>query len=416
MAADAAAQRSGVRLGIADLDANSPFGQLEASLPGRGRFVQKQADDLTSALNATKDVPSKSGLSTESRVLPGENLRQGYDDAAQETYDAARNKFQAVDDYASANKLRPPIPQQTYQALKSAANLTDDRGNQLVFDLIKDYKPQEAGWMQAIAGSPQQWVLKGAPITTMSDMRVAVNMALRKLDPAMSRDPTQANIRFLREKLLDIKSAIDGDLENWGTINSKNQPAVDLLNNANQFYRDVVVPDVINNKVVRKATKGPIGSNPRGYQTANQFYSDVVNNPELTDRIAPSMGSQQQDLLSTLRTANDARKTMLTGEVPAQSGMNRMVGALGTALGHPMTAVEVALSHIPGLGDAASTQLAKRLYFSRNVLGGPDVRGGLGTFQDLSQAPLAGRAAWGAGQYPRTELDDWANGKIGQRP
>lgn len=394
MATDAAAKRVGVDLSVGDLDPNSPLGKMDLSLPGRAKRVEEQAGQLRTALDAKRDVPSKSGNSTEERVLPGENLRQGIKDASDELYSVARDKYQAVDDFANANKLRPVIPRETYKALQGISQLTDAKGNNPVFDLIRTYAPKETGWMEGIAAAPIQHISYGAPLVGMSDMRMAINKALRKLDRPMSADPTNATVMEQYKKLIALKNSIDNDIDNWGTINARNKPAVEKLNAANQFYREVMVPDVINNKVVGKSGKGPIGTNPRGYSTAHQFYTDVVNNPELLGRVKGSMSPSAQDLTTAFTSANDARGALLSGRVnPDQASLLR---AGATALGHPGAAAATALSHIPGISDLVTTQLVKKLHFGKN---------------QFENSPL-GRIAYGLAADPRMETEDYLNHKL----
>lgn len=395
MALNDNAKRLGVDLRIADLDPGSSFGKVERSFPGAEGKVRTQASQLENALNSKKDVPSSTGRSTEERVLPGENLRQGFKDASDQLYKANQEKWNDLDKYVVTNKLRPVVPTDTHASLQSIGNdmtQTTSKGaykSNPIFDLIEDKDPEAAKWIKAIAVNPRQNTWKGIPFGSLSQMRIAINKAYGAADRALASNPTDAEKREIKKGLNSLRNSIDSDMDNWSQANGKNKEAMGLWKDANDFYRERIVPDVINNRIVNKASKAPIGMNQRGYGEAQQMYRDVIAHPELIDRIRPEMLPGQRDLLDTFRTAEDARNMLTTGKAPEQSKFN-IATLLRAIAGHPIDSAASVLGNMPGVRELATSRAMKKLHFGKNLSEG--------------ESPLA-RMIQGASAYPRNEVE-----------
>lgn len=409
----------GVDLRISDLDPGSTFGRIERNFPGAGGFVDKQAGQLRNALDTTKDVPSLSGNSTEERVLPGENLRQGYQDASDQLYNANKARWGSLDQYVVDNNLRPVLPQSTFQTFESVGKemtpvKTDTTGQPVldsngdpqylplknpVFSRIDRYDPQAAEWARAIAGSKPQWVSKGIPFSSLNDLRIAVGKAIGRaqVDASVPNAPDEA-VQSLKA-LNGMYKGINQDLESWGTNNAGNAQAKQMFDDAVGFYRDRIVPDVINNPLVAKATRGPIGMNRRGFTTADDMFGAILNKPELTDRVKPYMLPAQQDLVDTFRTAADARNKMM-GVRPPPDDTPGIMGLLKTAVGHPIDSIMSMMANLPGLHDVSASGPAKAYHF------GTDVTQGQGALPRLMQAGSA---------YPRREAAGYEDSMLRPR-
>lgn len=382
---DAAQKDLGVHLRVADLDPNSAMGVMERGLPGRGADIRSQAAALRPHVDATVEVPSLSGRSYTTRNAPGEGLRLGVVEAADNLRHIATGKWTTLDDYVTTNGLTPIALGKTSLASR---NVSDN-----ALDLVGDYNPQVASWLGGLRGMPAQQI-GHIPFAPMNEMRMAIGKAVGKVSrdfeklPATS--PERAAARTVREELNNLYRLINTDLEAWGTKNVKNTEAFSLFKNANDFYRDRIVPDIINNPVVSKAAKGVVaGGNPKGFKDSADIINSVVRHPEVVDRLRDSMSPKTSTLVDTLRSAEDARSFMSTGNLPSSD--LKVLGSLaGTMLGHPVTAIGELASRIPGLKALSQSRPVAGLHFAK----------------DLTEGSPLGRAAYGLAQYPREQLQD----------
>ena len=380
---DAAERELGMNMRIADLDPNSTVGRLQRTLPGGQDDIVAQGEALRRATDATVDVPSAIGLSTQTRNIPGEGLRQEIGAAADALKQAAAAKWAALDNFVSTSGVKPIIIQNSHQAAQHASPET--------ISLVEDYAPQGAAWLAGLRGTTMKQALQNpVAFEHVNELRMAVGKALGKAGRDFERaSPSEkAMARRVREQLSSLYKSINDDMTNWGGRNAKNKEAMDLFHNANDFYRERVVPDIIGNPVVGKAQKGQVaGTNPKAFQDSKGVADAVVNRPEMVDRVMDFSSPKARALIDSLRAADDARKYMLTGDLP-KTDMASMGALSGLALGHPLATLTAAASRIPGLHQMANSRAVQGYHFAK----------------DLTKDTLAGRAAFGGAQLPAEYL------------
>lgn len=407
----------GIDLRIADLDPTSAFGMMEARLPGAGRAVQKQAAQLAAATSASRNIPSKTGRSFETRTVGGDKLRSAVVDAADDLMKAGSARWTALDDYVVANKLRPVVPDQTFRKLEQVAQDLTPRtakgvwqpNKNPVFQRIADENAEAAQWVKQIAGSSYQDVAKGVPFSSLNDIRVAIGKAYGKAqrDYARSSDKP-VDLRAVRDELAELYGKLNDDVASWGTINAKHAEGKALFDDAVGFWRDRIVPDVINNPLVGKSKKGFAGRDPRGFQTPEEIYRTFGNNQALIERLRDGMTPENAAMLDVFAAAEDARRALATGALP-QSGWSSVAGLLPVATGHPLAALGTMATHLPGSADLASRPMVKSLHFARDLTRGAPPSA-------LPSLDLVPRAAWGAAQYPTTQAEDWERELLAMPP
>ncbi len=395
LALDAAASRLGVtpKLTVGQLDPTSPSGVVERNLPGYGQRVQQQADSLQGSLDGVRTVPDPAG-GTAQQVVPGGKLAEAAQEAIKARQFQAKQMYSEVDQFAQANGLSPIDPNYTINTLGALnKQLTpagkSPTGNNLAFNLLDHYDPDAFTWLKK-AGSPKAARTNGVSMAEYHDARVAVGKAISSLDrvPPANRTADQMDAY---KGLLDLKTALDSDVERWAKQNAKNTEALGLYNRAKDFY-STTVADATMNPLARKFM-----SKSRGFQSPEEMYNAVLNpnNATHVDRMLPTASSEGTDLISTFRGLPDVGRTVARREAPEARGAKGALTALGAAMGHPVSALaEVA----PGLRWLSSQRPAKRVYFAANPMEG-----------------AGGKGLAAAAQWPATEIEDWAQGRTGTR-
>jgi len=377
MELEASAQRLGLpRTTIGQLDPLAP-----EALRAHPELAIAQGRALEQRMAGARQVPNPAGGTME-QVVPGGRLKQGMEDAINVRKQQARDMYSAVDDFANTQGLAPITPNYTVNVLASANKLTpagkQPTGNNIVYNLLDTYDPDAFMWLKA-AGTPKNAKAQGMSMTQYHDARVAVGRALNSLDRKNPADLTADQIDAKRI-LVDLKKALDNDVERWAKTNAQNAEAVGLYNRAKDFYATTAA-EATGNPLARKIT-----SKTRGFQSPEQMYNAVVNpaNRSLVERLLPTASRETSDILNVMQNLPDVGAVVARGSVPT-GGASRELGALARgAVGHPGLA---ALEMAPGLRWLSSTTPAKRAYFGK--------------------APES-RALAPAVQYPAGGLETWA--------
>lgn len=386
-----AAKRLGIRRNVGGLDPSSSANAFETNLPGYARTVEDQTKAFSDAARVVKDIPSKSGRSFESRTLEGEKVRQAIQDAGENLKGVGDSLWGDLDNYITQNNI-PGVVAATSQSkvgdiIQKYTPITR-RGMQIdknpVLQRISEYDPEASQLLTQFVANP-----KSAPVMPFSDLhkiQAAVGRALGRAEKDAGAPGASMSDRQVRTELKKLYGSLMSDVDSWGT---KNPQAQDMFNEARTFWRDVVVPGTMTNKVFNKASKGVYGMNPRGYLEPKQLYSDVVGNPRAMQDLYPYMGQEGRDFIDTLSTMPDVARALSTNTPhPPAPGMGTLTTAAGMLVGSPLQLAKGALSHAPGFERLASSDAAKRFYFARDV---------------LENTP-AGHVAWGLSQYPQERL------------
>lgn len=403
-----AAERLGLpKTTLGQLYPNSPIASIEKALPGYPERVAGQSRALREALDKPLVVPEGE--------IP--NVGGAYVDelanAANTRMALGTDKYKAVDQFISANGLRPVTPDYTSRIIASRG----DKGYEVASDLLNRYGFNTTAFdglkSNQIAQNPLNF-------EDLHSMRVAVNKALntvnRGIDNAeRSGISIPSENRAAQNYLRQFKSAIDKDSESWASQHAGNKDALDLYKDATKYYREVIAPTVLDNPIARKAT-----SSTRGFKTGQEGLSAATSSAgiPMVDRLYPTMTRRGQDMTDVLRNLSDVRSTALSrdGLVPeTRSGIGQVLRAV---TGHPVTALETVAGRIPGLRGLSESKLATRLLGARDLLSGESPTT-LPPLQALSQNGLRGllgrelprqgalpRAAWVAGQYPQQALEE----------
>jgi len=397
---DAAARRMGLPpLSVGQLDPASAAATIERGLSGYPASVKAQADALAERMALTRQVPAAVGSGTEAQVIPGGALMKDMSEAAKKVMSQGSEKYKAVDQWVADQGLTGVAPQETYNALKSIqTKLTPKGGTPLdnpAFNLIDNYNPQAMDWIRngiKSGQSVQQIVQNGIPLSAYHEMRVAAGKALNSLMRAPSHQLT-AEMSTTRRELADLIKSLDADAEKWALKNKDNKEAMDLYNNAKEYYAKVVAPTAIENPVARKLTTR---RNP--YQSADQLYSELLapTKQEFVDRLLPTMTPEGRDALNLFRNVPELGRAVLNREAPKVSEKGGL-SSLWAAARNPATA---AGEMTPGLAWLGKTRPGKRLYFAEDT---------------LRPGTLAGGLATGTAQYPQGEMSSAVQRKLNLR-
>lgn len=387
---DEAAKRLGVKRNVGSLDQSSGLNAFESNLPGYAKTVEGQVKAFTDAGKVVKDIPSKSGKSFESRSLEGENVRSAIQEAGENLKGVGTSLWNDLDSYIVQNNLpavSAKLSQSKVNDIIQKYTPIGRKGLQLdknpILQRIEEYDPDAAHLLTQFMANP-----KTAPQIPFSDLhkvQSAVGRAMGRAEKDASAPGASIQDRKTRTELKNLYGSLMSDVDSWGT---KNPKAQEMFDEARTFWRDVVVPGTMTNKVYNKASRGIYGMNPRGYMEPKQLYSEVVGNPRAMQDLYPYMPQQGRDLVDTLSTMPDVARSLISGNPhPAAPGMGTMTTMAGMLIGSPLQLAKGAISHLPGAQRIAQSGAAKRAYFAKNV---------------LERTP-AGQVAWGAAQYPQEQ-------------
>lgn len=406
LATKAAAERLGLpATSLGQLYQHSSLGTLERTAPGMGHSerVGGQADALRTAL----DRP----LHTPEGAVP--NVGGAY---VEEIAQAAKNrlalgseKYDLVDKAVVDNGLQPLSLMYTARVATNTKNPGYDKAADLLSDYGFDIRLMQGFPASHFANQP-------ATFAQMHQTRIATNKALNRINQDIARggpsDTTEA--RQAQKYLRDMKTALDNDAERWGTQNKGNEDALSLYKDATQYYKDVVAPTVLDNRIARKAL-----SPYRGFETGRQGLAAATSEAgiPLVQRLEPTMSPSGMDMTQVLRNLPDVRKVVLSQDatVPQQSGA--LSQAAKAALGHPLTVAEAVATRLPGLRQLSESNLAARLYGAENAFEGVAPAGLRGSLRERF-APRQGvlpRVAYAGAQYPQDEADRKVRQLLGAR-
>jgi len=403
MALDEAATRLGINRSIASLDPSSSSAAIERILPQYARTVEGQSKAFSEAARQTRDIPSKTGRSFESRVLEGEKLRQSIEEAGQNLTNVGASLWKDLDDYIVQNGL-PPVTAKNSQRIVNdiIQNYTPitKKGMQLdknpVVQRVAEYDPDAAQMLVQFLSSGSK--APQLPFSELHKVQTAVGKAMGRAEKDASAPGAALIDRQARTELKNLYGSLMSDVDQWGT---KNPTAQKMYDDARNFWREAVVPGVLTNKVVSKASKGVYGANPRGYSEPSQLYSDVVSNPRAMQDLYPYMSQPGRDLTDTLSTMRDVARSLIGNKPhPSAPGMGLVTTLAGSAIGSPLQLMKLGITHLPGGRLFTESKPAKRLHFARDV---------------LEDSPL-GKVGYGMLQKPQGDLegsihDLWTNRK-----
>lgn len=386
-----AANRIGVKRNLGSLDQSSGLNAFESSMPGYSRTVEQQVKDFSEAAKREVQIPSATGKSTTPRVLPGENVRESLVEAGQNLLNQGKTKWNELDSYIVQNNLAPVDP------LKSAVRVNDIaqkytpvvRGKPQIdknpiIQRVQEYDDQAAEMLKWM--SQNNVNSYAIPFSELHTIQAAVGKALARAERDAAAAGASMADRAQRTELKNLYGSLMSDVDSWGT---KNPLAKEMFDDARGFWRDQVVPGIINNKLYSKASKGTYGMNPRGYLEPKSLYADISGNPQALSYLTPYMSPKHRDLIDTLTTMPDVSRALSTNTPhPTPSGMGALTQMAGMAIGSPLQFGKAAVSHLPGFSSVMRSDPAKKMYFSRDL---------------MKDTPL-GRLGWAASQEPQEEM------------
>lgn len=273
---------------------------FEKASPSYNKLVEEQAEALHKAI--TSDTPY--GV-----PAVGAKYLDELKAAINNRYNAGRDMYRKVDEIVDTNNLGKFMPGYTANVVTNTRN----PGYQMAVEELGKY-----GFDAASMGGMKAAQLAKLPLRfeNFNSMRVATNKAWgninRQLDTAraMGNAPS-AEMKAARDYLNDLRTALDSDAERWAAQNAGNREAVDAFKGATKYWKEQVVPTVVENPFARK-----VSSNRRGFSSpeqATRLSLGTANSP-LVDRLLPTMSRQGADMTSLLRTLPEARAKVLTGE------------------------------------------------------------------------------------------------------
>ncbi len=391
---DAAKRELGIDLGLPELDKHTWLSAFARRAPGYEKSLQESAGKLAESMQRVKQVPSLSGRSTSDRMMPGEDLRIALADSAKRIEAGGRARWEALDDYLLQNNVPQVKPDnflptvenigKTFTSVKNTRSGPVYKGNE-VFDRVADYNDQAASWLKMMAGTPtgQQG---SVPFSALNDIRMAVGKALSRAERDMAApNPVQAT-REARNELRKLYATLNTDLESWAKTNAKTGETKQLFDEANAYWRERMIPDVVQNRLARKVMQGEIGAKPRSFESAEQMYGDILGKggEERVARLAETLSPRAKTQIDVLRTLDAAAPRQPDGGLAG-------LALLRAAQVHPLSSAGMGtvLPHAPGIRWASRSRPIQALHFAEDV---------------LRETPK-GRMAFGAAQYPEDAVE-----------
>ena len=385
-----AANRIGVKRNVGSLDQSSGLNAFESSLPGYARTVEEQVKAFSDAARRDVAIPSSTGKSTTTRALEGEAVRTALVDSGKNLQDQGKALWNDLDDYIVQNNIAPVSPSLSGTRVTDISNKYTPIKKGIprpeknpILQRVGEYDEEASKMLTWMAGqNPKNYAI---PFSHLHQIQSAVGKALARAERDASAAGASMMDRNSRTELKNLYGSLMTDVDKWGT---KNPDAQKMFDEARGFWRDRVVPGVINNKLYSKASKGTYGMNPRGYSEAKNLYSDVVGNPTALSNLTDYMDPMGRDLVDTLTTMPDVSRALSTNTPhPQAPGMGTLTQMAGMLVGSPLQFGKAAVSHMPGFHPALQSNLAKKAYFARDL---------------MKDTPL-GRLSWGASRKPQQD-------------
>ena len=384
-----AAQRLGVpRPTFGQTYPNSWVSAFEKADSSHAKLVNEQAEALYNVMkkDTPYGVPDVGGAYLD-------QLKQ----AVKNRYDLGAKMYQNVDDIVSSQGLGTLRPTYTANVLKNTGN----PGYQTAVEELSKYGFEAGNMLGTTAAQLRQIPLSFADYNTA---RVATNKAWGNLNRAIDNAQFSGNapsteLKAARKYLGDLRDALDSDAERWATQNAGNKEAVDAFKNANKYWKEQVVPTVVENPFARK-----VASQRRGFPTGERATSLSLSsaNIPLVDRLLPTMSGPGEDMTVLLRNLPEVRATALTDEA-AQTPRGTLHALAQAAEGRrDIGVLEKLASNIPVLSPAVRGTVNLRPI--RRFAGAEDVLTGLPRAAAYSTA-----VPWGS-----NELQDYEAKLLGR--
>lgn len=415
------AGRAARRLGIIPTTgAMMPGGGARGIEAGSSWYPEHVAEQgRVFASQAGKDVPVASATlgKTTTRNIPGEALRESITSAGEKMSQQGSKMWNSLDDYVRTNNLPAVIAKDTQDTVRDIATKYSPRNvqgnvslrNNEVFSYIE--RADKAG---DVVADRFKNMLSGKKVATPSfselhEMQTVVGRALSRAryDAGARNAPRSADDAV--NELGRLYKSISDDVDRWTTTNPT---AGKMFQQAKSYWRDTVVPNVINNDLYQKASKGSLGTSNRGYDEPRQFFSDVINKPEEAKALYPTMDQKGRDLITSMHLMPDmsgiltAAKTqpvaVMTPEGKLLSSGVRAPEMFGNNLNNVSRAIALtkpgivreALGHLPFSKRFGTSQGRQERLLAEDA---------------FKNSPL-GRAAWAGLQKPKEDIESWEQG------
>lgn len=295
-------------------------------------------------------------------------------------FNLGKQKYAAVDDHIEANGLSGYKPKETMDVVLDKAH----EGYKTAMTHLDDYG---AGWLK---DAPESFKNLNLRMSDYFDLRKSTNAALNRVTE-LAKNTGKEKFLSAKEYLSSLKSSLDNDANTWASKNADNKEAVNLFRDATNYWKNSVVPTVINNPLAQQLIK-----KSGGFSSGEEALKATMTGrgmPE-TNLLRPTMSQEGNDMVDVMRAFPDIYKTILTkGTIPEQGSL---FSHLGSVKGVPVGALASLKARLPGVKNWNETEAAKRLFFAKNALEGTN----------------AGRAAYGAAQIPQEMAYDTLRGLL----
>lgn len=408
-----AARRQGI---VPTMGAMSPGSGSRGTELGSAWYpehVAQQAQAFGNRAGQQTQVAGGTLGSTVTREVPGENLRQSITQAGDRMRQQGAQMWESLDNYVRSNNLPAVVAretQQTVQDIVQRYSPTTPRGTpNLRGNEVLSYiqRSDQAGDVVANRISN---MLNGRQVATptfseLHEMQTVVGRALARARYDASAPNAPRSADDASRELSRLYRSISEDVDRWTTTNPT---AGRMLDQAKSYWRDTVVPNVINNDLYQKSARGSLGTHNRGYDEPRQFFSDIINKPEEARALYPHMDQRGRDLVTSLHLLPDMGTVVTSAKNQPVSAMGPNGALLSTgprapemfasnlnntaralALTKPGL-VREALGHLPFSRQFATSQRRQERALANDV------------FRD---SPL-GRVMWAAMQKPQGDVEE----------
>lgn len=406
-----AARRQGIVPTTGSMMPGSGARGIEAGSSWYPEQVAEQAKAFST--QAGKEVPVATATmgQTATRNIPGETLRESITSAGEKMSQQGSKMWTSLDDYVRSNNLPAVVARDTQDTVKDIAAKYSPRTAQgtpnirqnEVFSYIE--RADKAG--DVVAGKFKN-MLSGKKVATPSfselhEMQTVVGRALAKAryDAGARNAPRSADDAV--NELGRLYKSISDDVDRWGT---SNPTAGQMFQQAKSYWRDTVVPNVINNDLYQKASRGSLGTSNRGYDEPRQFFADIINKPEEAKALYATMDQKGRDLITSMHLLPDMGGVLTAAKTQPVAAM----APDGTLLSSGIRAPEMFGNNMNNLSRAVAMTKPGVV---REVMGHLPLSKQFGTSRGRQERLLAedvfrnsplGRASWAALQKPEEDL------------